>query len=95
MEKTLTTVGNSKALIIPADLIKKYSLETVIIEETAEGLLIKSASKDSGFQKNLDRLKRYKNEIYSQMELEVNDPEVKEYYSNPDTNFSDTDPDIK
>ena len=94
MEKTLTTVGNSKALIIPADLIKKYGLETVIMEETAEGLFIKSASNDSSFQKNIDRLKKYKNEIYSQMELEVRDPEVKEYYSNPKNDFSEADTDI-
>ncbi len=95
IEKTLTSVGNSKALIIPSDLIKKYGLESVIIEETAEGLLIRSASKESDFQKKLEQLKKYKNEVYSQIELEVNDPEVKEYYLNPQNNFSEADPDVK
>jgi antitoxin component of MazEF toxin-antitoxin module len=94
MVKTLTSVGNSKALIIPAELIKKYGLETVVIEETPEGLLIKSATQESDFQLKLDRLKKYKNEVYSKLEEEVRDPEVKDYYSDPNNDFSNADPDI-
>jgi len=40
MKKTLITVGNSKALIIPAELIKKYGLDVIEIKETEKGLLI-------------------------------------------------------
>jgi antitoxin component of MazEF toxin-antitoxin module len=94
MIKTLTTVGNSKALIIPADLIKKYGLEKVIIEETTNGILIRSAEEVSDFQKKLNQLKKYKSEIYLKMELEAREPEVINYYSDPKNNLSDVDPEI-
>ena len=41
MIKQLTTVGNSKAVILPAALVKKYKLDRVVIEETDEGILIR------------------------------------------------------
>ena len=51
MVKTLTKLGNSKALIIPAELIKKCGLDAVILEEKAEGILIRSAKENTSFQK--------------------------------------------
>jgi antitoxin component of MazEF toxin-antitoxin module len=94
MVKTLTSVGNSKALIIPAELIKKYGLEKVIIEETTNGILIRSANEESDFQKKLNNLRKYKSEIYSKMELEAREPEVINYYSDPKNNLSDVDTEI-
>lgn len=38
MIKTLRTVGNSKAVILPSALVKKYKLDKVVIEETEEGI---------------------------------------------------------
>lgn len=94
MVKTLTSVGNSKALIIPAELIKKYGLEKVIIEETSNGILIKSAMQEDEFQEKLSKLKKYKDEIYSKMEEEAHEPEVINYYTDPKNNLSDVDLDV-
>jgi antitoxin component of MazEF toxin-antitoxin module len=61
MVKTLTKLGNSKALIIPAELIKKYGLNEVILEEKPEGILIRSANENTNFQKAVEDLLKYKN----------------------------------
>ncbi|MDP2040350.1 MAG: AbrB/MazE/SpoVT family DNA-binding domain-containing protein [Algoriphagus sp.] len=94
MVKTLTKLGNSKALIIPAELIKKYGLDEVILEEKPEGILIRSAVKRTGFQKSVDELRQYKTEIYSRIELQANEPETIEYYKKSANDLSDIDLDI-
>lgn len=94
MVKTLTQVGNSKALIIPYELIKKYGLEKVIIEETENGLLIRSALVEDDFQKEVIKLREYKSAIYQKMENEAHEPEVRAYYSNPENNLSNVDPEV-
>lgn len=83
MIKSLSKVGNSKALILPADLIKKHRLETVSIEETEDGLLIKSVRKTkSAFEKKLDLLKKNKKTIYSKMKSQANEKATKALYDN-------------
>jgi antitoxin component of MazEF toxin-antitoxin module len=94
MEKTLTTVGNSKALIIPAELIKKYKLDRVTIEETDQGILIKPARETGNFQEKLAKLREYKSEIYEKMENEAREPEIEKYYADLKNNFSEIDPEI-
>ncbi|MFN3996401.1 AbrB/MazE/SpoVT family DNA-binding domain-containing protein [Algoriphagus sp.] len=94
MVKTLTKLGNSKALIIPAELIKKYGLDEVILEEKPEGILIRSANELTSFQKSVDELRQYKTEIYNRMELQANEPETIEYYKKPENDLSDLDLDI-
>ena len=49
MIKQLTTVGNSKAVILPAALVKKYKLDRVVIEETDEGILIRPVGEQNRF----------------------------------------------
>lgn len=53
MVKSLTWVGNSKAVIIPSEMIKKYKLEKVLIEETDDGILIRSAVQSTNFQRTV------------------------------------------
>ncbi|HSF52117.1 MAG TPA: AbrB/MazE/SpoVT family DNA-binding domain-containing protein [Algoriphagus sp.] len=94
MVKTLTQVGNSKALIIPSELIKKYGLEKVILEETENGLLIRSAIVEDDFQKRLVNLRENKTAIYQKMENEACEPDVRGYYSNPENDLSNVDPEV-
>jgi antitoxin component of MazEF toxin-antitoxin module len=93
MEKTLTVVGNSKAVILPAQMVKKLGGDKVIIEETEDGILIKTAVKSS-FQKAVDKMRKNKAAIYKRIEIQASDPETIKYYSNPSNNFADLDTEI-
>jgi len=94
MIKTLTTVGNSKAVILPSELVKKYNLEKVLIEETDDGILIRSAVQKSDFQIAVEKLRKDKDALYKRIETQANEPETIEYYAKSANNFSDVDPDI-
>jgi antitoxin component of MazEF toxin-antitoxin module len=94
MIKTLINVGNSKAVILPSEMIKKYKLEKVFIEETNEGILIRSVTQTSNFEKALDKLKRNKISLYNRIESQANDPETIKYYRKEANNFSEVEPDI-
>lgn len=94
MIKTLTNVGNSKALILPAEMIKKYKLDTVVIEETDEGILIRSAAQETDFQKAVEKLRRNKKAVYKRMESQANEPETLAYYTKRENNLSDADLEI-
>jgi antitoxin component of MazEF toxin-antitoxin module len=93
MEKTLTVVGNSKAVILPAQMVKKLGGDKVIIEETEDGILIKTAVKSS-FQKAVDKMRKNKAAMYKRIEIQASDPETIKYYSNPSNNFADLDTEI-
>ncbi len=94
MVKTLTKVGNSKALIIPADLIKKYGLDEVILEETDEGILIKSATTITDFRNAVNKLREKKQQLYDRIESQANEPETIAYYEQSENDLSDIDLDI-
>lgn len=94
MIKTLTTVGNSKALILPAEMVKRYKLEKVTIEETEDGILIRSAVQETNFQKAADKLKKNKTALYKRIESQANEPDTIAYYSKSANNLSDVDLDI-
>ena len=96
MVKTLTKLGNSKALIIPAELIKKCGLDAVILEEKAEGILIRSAKENTSFQKAVDDLRKHasKTEIYDRIESQANEPATIAYYKNSSNDLSDIELDI-
>jgi antitoxin component of MazEF toxin-antitoxin module len=94
MIKTLTSVGNSKAVILPSELIKKYKLERVLIEETEDGILIRPAVLNSGFQKAVEKLRKNKVALYKRIESQANDPETIKHYAKGKNNFSDIDLDI-
>jgi antitoxin component of MazEF toxin-antitoxin module len=94
MVKTLTKLGNSKALIIPSELIKKYGLDEVILEEKPEGILIRSNNPVTSFQKSVDELRQYKSEIYERIESQANEPDTIAYYKRPENDLSDIDLDI-
>jgi antitoxin component of MazEF toxin-antitoxin module len=93
MEKTLTVVGNSKAVILPAQMVKKLGGDKVIIEETEDGILIRTALKSS-FQKAVDKMRKNKAAMYKRFEIQATDPETIKYYSNPSSNFTDIDTEI-
>ena len=94
MIKSLINVGNSKAIILPSEMIKKYRLEKVFIEETNEGILIRSVIQTSNFHKTLEKLRRNKTALYNRIESQANDPETIKYYSKEASNFSEVEPDI-
>jgi antitoxin component of MazEF toxin-antitoxin module len=94
MIKTLTTVGNSKAIILPSVLVKRYNLKKVTIEATEEGILIRPVEAKTSFQRKMDQARRNKSAIYKKMELEASDPKTIAFYSNPDNTFEDVDLDI-
>jgi antitoxin component of MazEF toxin-antitoxin module len=92
MKKKLTPVGNSKAVILPADMIRKYKLTEgeVIIEETERGILIRPSEQASPFAKALDLLRKKKYEVYRRMEAEANDPATHAHYASRDLDDLDT-----
>lgn len=95
MIKALTKVGNSKAVILPAQMIIKYKLgKKVMIEETENGILIHAILEETSFQKKLRKARENKEQIYSEMEKDANDPKVQAYYRNPKNTFDDADADI-
>jgi antitoxin component of MazEF toxin-antitoxin module len=94
MIKTLTSVGNSKAVILPSEMIKKYKLEKVVIEETEEGILIRSAVAETNLQRAIEKLRKNKAALYKRMESQAKDSETIKYYAKGANNFSDVDLDI-
>ncbi|MEQ8807986.1 MAG: AbrB/MazE/SpoVT family DNA-binding domain-containing protein [Imperialibacter sp.] len=81
MVKSLTTVGNSQAIILPKHLIEKYHLEKVTLEETSEGILIRPhKSADNPFQKKVEAARASKAQIYERMRAAANDPEIIDFY---------------
>lgn len=94
MIKTLTTVGNSKAVILPSVLVKRYNLKKVTIEATDEGILIRPVESKTSFQKKMELARKNKRAIYKKMEQEANDPKTISFYNNPNNTFENTDLDI-
>ncbi|MDH5381510.1 MAG: AbrB/MazE/SpoVT family DNA-binding domain-containing protein [Cyclobacteriaceae bacterium] len=94
MIKLLITVGNSKAIILPSELIKKYNLEEVSIEETKEGILLRPITSTSHFDKEMKKLRQHKEYLYKDMEKQANEPEIIDYYSQKDNDLSDIDLEI-
>ena len=85
MIKTLINVGNSKAVILPKRLISKYRLTKVVIQETDNGILIKSAHEaEKTFQEKLDLLKKNRKKVYARMKAQALDPDTLAYYENND-----------
>lgn len=94
MVKSLTKVGNSKAVILPSALIKRYNLKKIIIEATETGILIRPVEVKTSFQKKMEYLRKNKTSIYKQMQKEANNPKAIAYYNNPNNTFEDIDLDI-
>lgn len=90
MVKALTKVGNSKAVILPKQMIVKFKLgRTVIIEETDEGILIKAVQRETPFQRKLRIARSNKEAIYKRMRDDANDPEVIAFYADPRNHIGD------
>jgi antitoxin component of MazEF toxin-antitoxin module len=94
MIKTLTKVGNSKAVILPSAMVKRFKLKRVTIEATEEGILIRPVVTKTGFQKKMELARKNKAAIYKQMEKEANDPRTIAFYNNSNNTFEDIDLDI-
>lgn len=95
MIKTLTSVGNNKAVILPSEMVKKYNLDKVVIEETEDGILIRSAVQKTNYKKAIEKLRKNKAALYKRIEFQANDPETIKYYAKSANNFSDVALDIR
>lgn len=91
MVKTLTNVGNSKAIIIPKNLIDKYHLERVSLEEVDGGIMIVPQGRQISFQEKVEVLRSKKAEVYARMNKQANDPDVIEHYQNESIDDIDLD----
>lgn len=89
MIKTLTSVGNSKAVILPKYLINKFQLDKVRIQETEEGILITRAKGFLSFQEKLEILRKNKSKVYADMKAQAEDPETIAYYKSADVSEID------
>ena len=94
MIKSLTNVGNSKAVILPSALIKRYNLKKVIIEATEVGILIRPVEAKTSFQRKMELARKNKAMIYKQMEQEAIDPRTIAFYNNPANTFENVNIDI-
>jgi antitoxin component of MazEF toxin-antitoxin module len=95
MVKKLTKVGNSQAVIIPAQMIARFKLgRKIIIEETEDGILIRAIREETSFQKGMQKLRANKEAIYKRMTEQANDPKTKAYYANPENKLDDAGLDI-
>jgi antitoxin component of MazEF toxin-antitoxin module len=94
MIKTLTTVGNSKAVILPSVLVKRYNLKKITIEATEEGILIRPLEMKTSFQRKMELARKNKKAIYKKMEREANDPKTVAFYANLNNTSEDIDLDI-
>lgn len=89
IRKKLTTVGNSKGIILNSEIIQEFGLENeVIIEKLKDGLLIRAYKPT--FQTQIDEMRKNKSKIYKAMEKQANSKAVQEYYADPD-NITDID----
>lgn len=75
-------------------MIKKYKLEKVVIEETDDGILIRSAVLNTNFQKAVEKLRKDKVALNKRIESQANDPETINYYAKSANNLSDVNLDI-
>lgn len=82
MIKSLISVGNSKAVILPKSLIDKYHLDKVTIHEVDQGILIKPVSDNSSFHERVAQLKKRKQKVYINMKAQAETPETVVYYEN-------------
>ena len=94
MIKKLISVGNSKAVILPSEMVKKYGLEKVFIEDTNDGILIRSASQNSNLHVTIEKLRKQKEALYRRMESQANNVNTIKYYSKESNNFSEAGLDI-
>ncbi len=89
MIKSLTNVGNSKAVILPKRLINKYQLNKVRIQETDEGILITRAKGILSFQEKLELAKKNKTQMYAKMKTQAEDADTIAYYKQSDISAID------
>ena len=94
MIKTLITVGNSKAVILPSALVKRYKMKKVTIEAPEAGILLRPVETKTSFQKKMELAHKNKAAKYKRMEQEANNPETIAFYNNPNNAFEDVDLDI-
>ena len=68
MQKKLTTIGNSRALILPKELLELYGFgEEVSIEPTDGGLIIRPARTGLNFEDAKTRIFREKRELLERL----------------------------
>ncbi|HRK54619.1 MAG TPA: hypothetical protein PK185_11945 [Cyclobacteriaceae bacterium] len=75
-------------------MAKKYKPDKVVIKEADGRILIRSAVKETNFQKAIEKLRKNKKALYKRIESQANDPETINYYAKSANNFSEVDLDI-
>jgi len=95
MKTSIRNIGNSKGVIIPNNLIKKYHFKKkVIFIETDAGLIIKPTQEKSLFEQKLVYVKANKDKIYRKMKQEAQNNEIIAYYEQQTDDYGNIDLEI-
>lgn len=91
MGTELRKFGNSKGIIIPSSLIKKYNLQSIELIETDKGILIKSIKNISLLQQKIESSQLNRKKIYEEMKSQADNMTSKEHsdYENEVEDFND------
>jgi antitoxin component of MazEF toxin-antitoxin module len=94
MKGTLRKIGNSRGIIIPNDLIRKYRLERVNIRETDEGILLVPVDSKDDFSKKLEQMRIQQSHWLSEMKKAAEDENTQKYYRKESEEMGDVDIEI-
>jgi antitoxin component of MazEF toxin-antitoxin module len=92
MEKRLVKIGNSMGFVIPKSYLKSFG-ETVIIEKTLTGILIKPSEPHKLSLSDL-LASTDMDAMYNQMKIEVNVSNTQKYYKSKEVQDLDNSHDV-
>jgi antitoxin component of MazEF toxin-antitoxin module len=92
MEKKLVKIGNSMGFVIPKSYLKSFG-ETVIIEKTLTGILIKPSQPQKLSLSDL-LASTDMDAMYTQMKMEVNASKTQKYYKSKEIQDLDNSNDV-
>jgi antitoxin component of MazEF toxin-antitoxin module len=92
MEKRLVKIGNSMGFVIPKSYLKSFE-ETVIIEKTLIGILIKPSEPQKLSLSDL-LASTDMDAMYNQMKIEANTTKTQKYYKSKEVQDLDNSNDV-
>ncbi|MEY3312078.1 MAG: hypothetical protein RLZZ414_154 [Bacteroidota bacterium] len=92
MEKRLVKIGNSMGFVIPKSYLKSFG-ESVIIEKTNEGILIKPSEPQNLSLSDLLASTDI-DAMYKQMKIEANAAKTQKYYNSKEVQDFDNSNDV-
>jgi antitoxin component of MazEF toxin-antitoxin module len=92
MEKRLVKIGNSMGFVIPKSYLKSFE-ETVIIEKTLTGILIKPSEPQKLSLSDL-LASTDMDAMYNQMKIEANTTKTQKYYKSKEVQDLDNSNDV-